>query len=94
MKRKKIEERINHHYENKLYVRLTRSAGNFEGISTGFIIDKSDKFIQLQETNDFKLINYQIIPIRTISHVRNNKNDKTLHKILKAEKINPRFARN
>lgn len=85
MKKEKVIEKLEKHCSEKLYVRLTRKKGGFEGISTGFILDKSSDFILLQETDEFRVLGYQIIPIQTIKHVRYNKNDKTIHRILKEE---------
>ena len=87
MKKEKIIEELEKHYAEKLYVRLTRKKGGFEGISTGFVVDKSDEFILLQESDEFRILGYQIIPIRTIKHVRYNKNDKTYGRILKDEML-------
>lgn len=91
MKKEKILKKIEKHKVEKLYVRLTRKKGGFEGISTGFILDNSNDFILLQETDDFRILGYQIIPIKTIKHVRYNKNDKTYERILKAEGLHPEF---
>ena len=85
MKKEKVIEKLDKHCSEKLYVRLTRKKGSFEGISTGFILDKSPDFILLQETDEFRGLGYQVIPIQTIKHVRYNKNDKTIHRILKEE---------
>ncbi|OIQ30337.1 MAG: hypothetical protein BM564_02915 [Bacteroidetes bacterium MedPE-SWsnd-G2] len=85
MKKKKIIQKLDKHCSEKLYVRITRKKGSFEGISTGFILDKSSNFILLQETNEFRVLGFQIFPIQTIKHVRFNKNDKTIHRILNEE---------
>ncbi|MDT0540693.1 hypothetical protein [Croceitalea sp. P059] len=85
MKREKVIEKLEKHLAANLYVRLTRKKEGFEGITTGFILDKSSDFILLQETDEFRILGYQIIPIKTIKHVRYNKNDKTYERILKEE---------
>lgn len=85
MNKEKKLKRIEKHFAEKLYVRLTRKKGGFEGISTGFILDKSSDFILFQETDEFRILGYQIIPIETIKHVRYNKNDKTYERILNEE---------
>jgi len=82
---KKVIDKIEKHYSEKLYARLTRKKGSFEGITTGFILSKSKDFILLQETDEFRILGYQIIPIKTIKYVRYNKNDKTYERILKEE---------
>ena len=85
LKKEKILEKLEKHYAEKLYVRLTRKKGKFEGISTGFILGKSKDFILIQESDEFRILGYQIFPIVTIKHVRYNKNDKTYERILKEE---------
>ncbi len=85
MKKEKIYTKLNEHFAEKRYVRLTRRKGDFEGVTMGFIIDKSKDFIIVQETDDFRILGYQIIPIKTIKHVRFNKNDQTYERILKEE---------
>jgi len=87
LKKDKILEKLEKHCAQKLYVRLTRKKGGFEGISTGFILDKSSNFILFQETDEFRILGYQIIPIKTIKHVRYNKNDQTYERILKEEDL-------
>ena len=85
MKKKKVLDKIEKHLKEKLYVRLTRRKGGFEGITTGFILDKSDQLVLIQESDEFRILGYQIIPIDTIKHVRYNKNDKTYERILHEE---------
>lgn len=87
MKKEKIIEKLDKHCKEKLYIRLTRKEGGFEGISTGYILDKSNNFILLQESDEFRILGYQIIPVNTIKHVRYNKNDKTYNNIIGQEKL-------
>ncbi len=85
MKKEKIISMLQKHQTEKLYVRLTRKLGSFEKISTGFILDQSDDFILLQESDEFMILGYQIIPIKTIVHVRYNNYDQKYHQILVEE---------
>lgn len=87
MKKSRIIEKLDKHLTEKRYTRLTRKKGEFEGITTGFILSKSEDFILIQETDEFRILGYQIIPIDTIIHLRYNKNDKTYERILKEEKL-------
>lgn len=87
MKKKRILRKLEKHFAEKRYVRLTRRKGDFEGVSTGFIFGKSKDFILIQETDEFRMLGYQIFPIETIKHVRYNKNDKTYERILKEENL-------
>lgn len=73
------------HFAKKRYVRLTRKKGSFKEISTGFVLGKSKDFILIQETDEFRILGYQILPTETIKHVRFNKNDKTYESVLKEE---------
>ena len=82
MKKIKIRKAIEKHTSKENYVRLTRKKGGFRGITTGFILKMSSDFILIQETDEFRILGYQIIPIKTIKHVRRNKNDKTYENIL------------
>ncbi|PCI96324.1 MAG: hypothetical protein COB15_10635 [Flavobacteriales bacterium] len=85
MKKDKVIEKLKKHFTEKRYVRLTRKRDGFEGISTGFILGMSENFILIQDTDEFRILGYQIFPIDTIKHVRFNKNDKTYERILKEE---------
>mgnify|MGYP006999717569 CR=1 FL=1 len=89
MKKEKVLKKIKKHFTEKRYVRLTRKKGEFVGISTGYILNHSVNFILLQETDEFRILGYQIIPIYTIKHIRFNKNDETYERILKAEGLFP-----
>ena len=85
MKKHKIRKLLEKNQNEKIYTRLTRKIKYLEKISTGFILNISEKFILLQETDEFRILGYQIIPIKTVSHVRYNENDKTYEGILKEE---------
>ena len=85
MKKSKILKKIERHALLKRYTRLTREIGGNLEISSGFILDVSTDFILLQESEEFRIMGFQIIPIYTITHVRYNKNDKAYEHILKAE---------
>ncbi len=87
MKKEKVIAKLEKHLSEKRYVRLTRKKGDFDGISTGFVLAKSDDFILLQETDDFRILGFHIFPIDTIIHVRYNEVDKTYERILKEEKL-------
>jgi hypothetical protein len=85
MKKRTIQKQLKKHLSHKRYVRLTRTIGNESHISTGILLSKSKDFILIQETNNFKVLGYQIFPIQTISHVRYIDYDKTIERILKSE---------
>ena len=85
MKKERIVEKLKFHLKEKRYARITRKKGYSEFISTGFILAVSDNFLLIQESDEFRILGYQIFPIETIKHVRYNKNDKTYQRILKKE---------
>jgi hypothetical protein len=83
----KIFNSIKFHYDNKKYARLTRQvAKDCTEISDGYIVAYSKDFIILQETDDFRLLGYLVLPIAQIEEVRYNKVDKYYDKIMVWEK--------
>lgn len=85
MKKQTIQKQLKKYVSHKRYIRLTRTIGNSSYISNGILLSKSKHFILIQETNDFRILGYHIFPLHTISHVRHNKFDKTVERILKSE---------
>lgn len=87
MKRKeKIADQLKEYFNENSYVRITRGKKNdFERISTGYIVDLSQDFILLKEVDEFSIIGYNIIPIKTIRKLRYNDNDKYSDFIYKSE---------
>ena len=51
MKQKAILKKLEYHFQRKKLVRLTRKKGDFLNVKTGFIVDKSDDFILLLESD-------------------------------------------
>lgn len=85
MKKKEVFRKLENHYQKKRYSRLTRKRGGFKEISTGFVLGISESFILLQETDDFRILGYQVFPIDTIKNIRYNNYDKTYERILDKE---------
>lgn len=83
-----IIEKIKFHQGNKKYCKIRRSVGEntFEK-SSGYIVDFSENFVLLQETDDFIIRGYLIIPFQSISEVICSVSDKYYDKIMKAEGI-------
>ena len=76
IKTDKINKKIQKHFNDKLYARITRGIKNdFEEILRGYIIKYSDDFILVKEEDDFQFRGFQIIPTYTIKGIRYNKND-------------------
>jgi len=86
MKKDKIIEKIKFHQETKKYAKISREVSNCITLySHGFILGHSKNFILLQETDDFRVLGFQIFPIEQIKKVRFNKWDKYYDKILQWE---------
>jgi hypothetical protein len=83
-----ILEKIDFYYRNKKYCKILRKVGEdtYEK-SNGYIVDFSKKFIVLQETDDFIIRGYLIIPTQSIQEIICSLSDKYFDKIIKAEGI-------
>src|ERR1700744_3723799 len=78
-----IVEKIKYHLENKKYAKLFRTVGkNSVQTSSGYIVSYNGDFIILQESNDFRLLGYNILPVKQLKKVRFNKWDKYYDKIM------------
>lgn len=81
-----ILEKIKKHCELKKFARITRSVSEDSTlISRGYILAYSANFVLIQETGDFTLDGYIVLPVSQIQKIRYNKNDKYYHKIMVAE---------
>lgn len=82
-----ILDKIKVHYENKRYATVVRevSEGCTE-LSSGYIVDYSKDFIILHKTDDFKVLGYLVLPMKQITAIRFNSNDKYYSKIMVWEK--------
>ena len=83
-----ILEKIEFHCKTKKYCRITTGLkDDFATIMTGYILNYSNDFILIQETNDFDIDGFRIIPINKILDIRFNNNDKYIFRIHKHEGI-------
>ena len=86
-----MEEKISTirlYHETKKYCKILRKfAKNSRGETSGFIVDYSENFIIIQESNEFDILGYFVFPISTIEEIRYNNSDKYYEKILKGEKL-------
>ena len=81
-----ILEKIKYNHQNKIYSKVYRKVGKGNTVrSNGYIVDYSESYILLQETFDFEIGGYLVIPINTISKIVLNANDKYYHKIMQLE---------
>tara|TARA_Y100000588_G_scaffold380555_1_gene464627 strand:+ start:3076 stop:3636 length:561 start_codon:yes stop_codon:yes gene_type:complete len=81
-----IIEKIQHHLSNKKYCKIIRHFNQTDmAIAKGYIVDYSENFILLQNTDDFEIDGYSIIPIETIKDILLSNNDKYYHKIMTLE---------
>lgn len=82
-----ILEKIAFHYNNKKFARITRQVSeDFSEISRGYIVGYSNDFVILQETDDFRVYGYNVLPLSQIMDVRYNNCDKYYDKIMRWEK--------
>ncbi|MFK8102625.1 MAG: hypothetical protein AB8G15_08870 [Saprospiraceae bacterium] len=73
-------------YKKHKFAQITRAISKQDYvISSGFLVKVTDKFVVLQETEDFRLLGCVIFKTSTIREIRNNKNDRFYDKIMKAE---------
>jgi len=79
----KVREKIIEHYNDQKFSRITRKVGeDWDEVSRGYIVDYSDDFVVLQETDDFSVRGFNILPIKQFTKVRYNNNDKYYDKIM------------
>ena len=80
--------KIKYHHENKKYCKILRKfAKNSHGETNGFIVDYSENFVILQESNEFDILGYFVFQISTIEEIRYNNSDKYYEKILQGENL-------
>lgn len=83
-----ILEKIQDHYTNKKFCKITRKVGkNAFELSSGYIVDYSNHFILLHQVDDFAVDGYLIFPVQSVKKVRMNSNDKYYDKIMRAEEL-------
>ncbi len=88
-----LTQQIKFHLKNKKYCRIKRGFnGNSFAYSSGCIVDKSDEFILMQESNEFKVLGYLIFPISTVVQIRYNNNDKYYDKIMRWENLSDKVS--
>ncbi len=82
-----ILDSIKFHYDKRKHARVIRQvAKEHTEKSDGYIVAYSKDFIILQETNDFSLLGYVVLPIAQITELRFNASDKYYDKIMTWEK--------
>lgn len=79
-------DKIKFHHDNKKFARIIRQVSeDLTEVSREYIVDHSKDFIILQETDDFKVFGYFILPTSQIREVRFNSHDKFYDKIINRE---------
>ena len=82
-----MKKKIKQYFKNQKYARFTRLLANeHDDTSRGYILDFSEDFIVLQETDDFLAKGYIILPIKYCTRVSSDKHDRYYDKIMKWEK--------
>ena len=83
----KILDSIKYHYDKRKYTQVTRQVAEDQTkSSSGYIVAYSKDFIILQESDDFRMLGYLVLPVAQIAEVRYNKADKYYDKIMVWEK--------
>lgn len=79
----KIRQQIKFHLDNKKFCKVKRQVAidTFE-YNNGYIVDNSEDFILMLESDDFKVLGYLVFHISTIVQIRFNNNDKYYNKIM------------
>lgn len=81
-----MREKIKDFYENQKFARITRKvAEDWIELSRGYIVDFSNEFVVIQECDDFRLLGFNILPIKDFKQIRYNNNDKYYDKIMLLE---------
>jgi hypothetical protein len=88
-----IKDKIKEHCKSQKFSRITREVtDDCEEISRGYIVDYSKDFVVLQETDDFKVLGFNIFPTGHISRIRRNNHDKYYDKIMGWENEKDKIA--
>lgn len=83
MKKDIIAQKVRKHYKHQKYFRVSRLvAENVIEVSKGYIVDYSKGFVIIRETEDFRMLGYNILPVHQFTDVRYNSNDKYYDKIM------------
>ena len=81
-----IKDKIQECCKTQKFARITRDVtDDCERISRGYIVDYSKYFVAIQETDDFKLLGFNIFPTQHISRIRYNNHDRYYDKIMAFE---------
>ena len=81
-----MREKIKDFCENQKFARITRKvAEDWDELSRGYIVDFSNDFVVIQESDDFRLLGFNILPIKDFKNIRFNNNDKYYDKIMSLE---------
>ena len=83
-----LHSKIKKHFKQKRYCKILREIDSKSARSfSGYIVDYSKEFLVLQESDDFLLKGFKIIPLNTIIEIRYNDNDKCYDRIMRSEKV-------
>jgi len=78
-----MRDRLIDNLNNKRFTRITRKVSDdSEFLSRGYVVDCSNDFVVIQETDDFKLLGFDILPISQIIKIRYNNHDRNYDKIM------------
>jgi len=75
-----IDKILKHHFSDRKYARITRKISkNKTEISRGYIRDWNEKFVLIQESDNFRILGLNLIEKSSIIEIRYNENDDYYH---------------
>jgi len=81
-------DKIKFHKDKKRYFQVQRQvAKDVLEKSHGYVVDYSNSFVLLQETDDFQLDGYSIFPVSSVAEIQSKTSDKYYDKIMHLEGV-------
>jgi hypothetical protein len=74
-----IPEKIKQYFDKKSHVKISRT---IDKTSRGYILGYSTDFILVQETDDFTVVGYIILPVNQIKNISCGKNEQYYTKVM------------
>ncbi|MFC7348825.1 hypothetical protein ACFQO9_19075 [Chryseobacterium zhengzhouense] len=82
---RKLKKTIQNHFAKTHYIKIYFTEECPEELTSGFILNASEKLLMIHESHNFTLDGIKIIPFNKISGTRHNKFEKTSEKIFSEE---------
>jgi hypothetical protein len=85
MKKSKIKEALTEGVKLKQHLSFLRTFTSRR--IHGYVLDFTDDFMLIHQTDDFKLDGFAILPLNTLKEIRHNEYEKMYHYIMNAEEL-------